>query len=193
MWHCFFGFWCRLNSVQFSFKFQKLQKLTFFIYSAVSQFSLYFQGSEWGTETIPSPNLFHSSQTLLANLNFPTSKRYLFLNSLKLCPLLAPSPITWKNLSGGKFSKSWRPRSGQPTGIESSEPQDPQPVLITILPQTLHHPGRSPLHLQLVYILPVVRSPCLHSMPARSNQGAALQWTCTRVKLLSSLCNWNSC
>ena len=41
-------------------------------------------------ETIPSPNLFHSSQTLLANLNFPTSKRYLILNSLKLCPLLAP-------------------------------------------------------------------------------------------------------
>ena len=35
-------------------------------------------------ETIPSPSLFHSSQILLANLNFPTSKRYLFLNSLKL-------------------------------------------------------------------------------------------------------------
>ena len=33
---------------------------------------------------------------LLANLNFPTSKRYLFLNSLKLCPLLTPSPTTWK-------------------------------------------------------------------------------------------------
>ena len=46
-------------------------------------------------ETIPSPNLFHSSQTLLANLNFPTSKRYLFLNSLKLCPLLAPSSRCW--------------------------------------------------------------------------------------------------
>ena len=55
-------------------------------------------------ETIPSPNLFHSSQTLLANLNFPTSNRYLFLNSLKLCPLLTPSPTTWKNLSGSKFS-----------------------------------------------------------------------------------------
>ena len=34
-------------------------------------------------ETIPSPNLFHSSQTLLANLDFPTSKRYLFFWSRK--------------------------------------------------------------------------------------------------------------
>ena len=68
-------------------------------------------------ETIPSPNLFHSSQTLLANLNFPTSKRYLFLNSLKLCPLLTPSPTTWKNLSGSKFSN---PLSILKTSIKSA-------------------------------------------------------------------------
>ena len=88
-------------------------------------------------ETISSPNLFHSSQTLLANLNFPMSKRYLFLNSLKLCPLLAPSPITWKNPSGSKFSKPLKIlktsiRSARRNLLKSSEPQDPQPVLVII-------------------------------------------------------------
>ena len=60
------------------------------------------------TFTVPADNSIPQSVPLLtnctlANLNFPTSKRYLFLNSLKLCPLLVPSPITWKNLSGSKF------------------------------------------------------------------------------------------
>ena len=55
--------------------------------------------------------------------------------------------------------------SPQESCLNSSEPQDPQPLLITILPQTLHHPGRPSLHLlQLVYVLPVVRSSCLHAV-----------------------------
>ena len=45
------------------------------------------------------------------------SKRYLFLNSLKLCPLLTPSPTTWKNLSGSKFSN---PLSILKTSIKSA-------------------------------------------------------------------------
>ena len=90
--------------------------------------------------------------------------------------LLTPSPITWKNLSDSirvqilKTSQNLEyldQVSPQESCLKSSEPQDPQPVLITIPSQTLHHPGRSPLHLlQLVYILPVVRSPCLHGLHA---------------------------
>ena len=97
------------------------------------------------------PNLFHSSQTLLANLNFPTSKRYLFLNSLKLCPCsstisneksiqvqnLKPLKIlkTLKNLSRSKISKPLKIlktsiRSACRNLVSSSKPQDPQPVHI---------------------------------------------------------------
>ena len=84
-------------------------------------------------ETIPSTNLFHSSQTLLANLNFPTSKRSLFLNSLKLCPLLAPSPNTWKKSIRVQILKTPQNLedldqvSPQESCLKSSEPQDPQP------------------------------------------------------------------
>ena len=81
--------------------------------------------------SIPQPVELHSSQTLLANLNFPTSKRYLFLNSLKLCPLLTPSPTTWKNLSGSKFSKkAWRhlPNNADVFGLGLPSDNNFQPI-----------------------------------------------------------------
>ena len=119
-------------------------------------------------ETIPSPNLFHSSHTLLANLNFPTSNRYLFLNSLKLCPLPSSIPnhleksIRFQLIKPSQYLEDLNQVRPQESCLKSSESQDPQSVPITITLQTLHHPGRSPLNLlQHVYILPVVRSPCL--------------------------------
>ena len=81
-------------------------------------------------ETISSPNLFHSSQTLLAIiLYFSTSNRYLFLNSLKMCPLLTLSPIPWKRF----FVRIKINHSQYFEDIISFNSQDPQSVHI-ILP-----------------------------------------------------------
>ena len=46
----------------------------------------------------------------------------------------------------------------QESYLYSSEPQDPQPVLITIPFQTLHHPGCSQHLHQLFYILPAINA-----------------------------------